>query len=135
MKNLNENVEIYDGESIVTLTCDDGSTVDLYELAGVEYEGNCYAIVEPVEEMEGVEEGEVFIFKIEELEDGSHRYDDNVPNRRRCRGCLCRDKPFPLRRRQVSWSDREKSGSFRFVYSAHTIRDNGSGRGHQAVWR
>ena len=78
MKNENENVEIYDGESVVTLTCDDGTTVDLYELAGVEYEGQCYAIVEPVEEMEDVEEGEVFIFRIEELEDGSYRYDDDV---------------------------------------------------------
>ncbi len=78
MKNKNENVEIYDGESVVELTCDDGSVVELYELAGVEYNDEWYAIVEPVEAMEGVEDGEVFIFRVVEQEDGSHRYDDNV---------------------------------------------------------
>ena len=71
----NETVEIYEDDRTVTLNCDDGSEVEFYELAGVEYEEEWYAIVEPVEPMDGLDEGEVLIFKVEQLEDGSLRYD------------------------------------------------------------
>lgn len=73
--NKKETVEIYDGDNVVTLNCDDGQTIEFYEIASVEYEQEWYAIVEPVEPIEGIEEGEVLIFKVIEQEDGSHRYD------------------------------------------------------------
>lgn len=76
--NKKENVEIYDGTSTISLTLDDGSTIEFVELAGVEYEDNMYAIVEPVEPMEGVEEGEVIIFKVDELDDEAYNYDSNI---------------------------------------------------------
>ena len=58
----------HDEDEIVTLYDDNGEPIDFYEVACVEYEGDFYALLEPVEEMEGVEEGEVFIFKVEESE-------------------------------------------------------------------
>lgn len=68
MAEHDESVEIMDEDEIVTLYDDNGEPIDFYEVACVEYEGDFYALLEPVEEMEGVEEGEVFIFKVEESE-------------------------------------------------------------------
>lgn len=74
MKNENENVEIIEDDEIVTLYDDDNQPVDFYEVAVVEYEDDYYALLEPVEEMEGIEEGEVLIFKLEEQEDGTDMF-------------------------------------------------------------
>ena len=77
-KNQKETVEIYDGESTVILNVDGGKEVEFYELAGVEYEGEFYEILEPVEPLDGVEEGEVIIFKVTELGDDAYNYDSNI---------------------------------------------------------
>ncbi len=74
MKNENENVEIIEDDEIVTLYDDENQPVDFYEVAVVEYEDEYYALLEPVEEMEGIEEGEVLIFKLEEQEDGTDMF-------------------------------------------------------------
>ncbi len=74
MKKENENVEIMEDDEIVTLYDDDDQPVDFYEVACVEYEDEYYALLEPVEEMEGIEEGEVLIFKLEEQEDGTDMF-------------------------------------------------------------
>ncbi len=74
MKNENENVEIIEDDEIVTLYDDDNQPVDFYEVAVVEYEDDYYALLEPVEEMEGIEEGEVLIFKLEEQDDGTDMF-------------------------------------------------------------
>ena len=63
MAEHDENVEIMDEDEIVTLYDDNGEPIDFYEVACVEYDGAFYALLEPVEEMEGVEEGEVFILR------------------------------------------------------------------------
>ena len=78
MAEHDENVEIMDEDEVVTLYDDNGEPVDFYEVACVEYEGGYYALLEPVEEMEGVEEGEVFIFKIEES-DKENEEDKFIP--------------------------------------------------------
>ncbi|MFR1564895.1 MAG: DUF1292 domain-containing protein [Christensenellales bacterium] len=74
MKKENENVEIMEDDEIVTLYDDDDQPVDFYEVACVEYEDEYYVLLEPVEEMEGIEEGEVLIFKLEEQEDGTDMF-------------------------------------------------------------
>ena len=71
MKNANENVEIMEDDEIVTLYDDNNEPVDFYEVACVEYKDDYYALLEPVEEMEGLEDGDVLIFKLEEQEDGT----------------------------------------------------------------
>ena len=71
MKNANENVEIMEDDEIVTLYDDNNEPVDFYEVACVEYKDDYYALLEPGEEMEGLEDGDVLIFKLEEQEDGT----------------------------------------------------------------
>ena len=71
MKNANENVEIMEDDEIVTLYDVNNEPVDFYEVACVEYKDDYYALLEPVEEMEGLEDGDVLIFKLEEQEDGT----------------------------------------------------------------
>ena len=74
MKNEHENVDIIEEDEIVTLYDDNEQPVDFYEVAVVEYENDFYALLEPVEEMEGIEEGEVLIFKLEEQDDGTDMF-------------------------------------------------------------
>lgn len=74
MNNDHENVEIMDEESIITLYDEDENPVEFYEVACVDYEGKFYALLDPVEEMEGVEDGEVFIFEVQPMEDGEDNF-------------------------------------------------------------
>ncbi len=60
-----KNVELIDDETI-TLYDDDGKPVKFCEVACVEYQGEFYAFLQPVEKMEGVEEDDAFIFKVRE---------------------------------------------------------------------
>lgn len=75
MNNENENTEIFDDDEIVTLTDDEGNEIDFYEVACVEYEDNFYGLLEPVNEMEGLEEGDVLIFRIVEQENGEDSFE------------------------------------------------------------
>ena len=68
MKNENENVEIIEEDEIVTLYDDENNPVDFYEVACVEYENDFYALLEPVEEMEGIEDGEDLFLPVESEE-------------------------------------------------------------------
>ena len=63
--NENEDVELIDDE-VITLTDDNGKPVDFYEVACIEYQGEFYALLQPVEPMEGLEEDEALIFKVRE---------------------------------------------------------------------
>ena len=63
-----EKVQLIDEEEIITLFDDDDNPMDFYEVAVVEYEDELYALLQPAEEIEGIGEDEVVIFKIEETE-------------------------------------------------------------------
>lgn len=65
----NDKVQLINDDEIITLTAEDGTQVDFYEIAVVEHEDELYAILEPASELDDIEEGEVLIFKIEENED------------------------------------------------------------------
>jgi len=64
-----ENVELFDDEEIITLYDEDDNPVDFAEVACVEYEGKFYAILQPIDEVEGMEEDEVIICLLEEQDD------------------------------------------------------------------
>ncbi len=68
------NVEIINGEEIVTLYDDQNNGIDFYEIAVVEREEEFYALLQPVEEMEGIEDGDVLIFQVIEQEDGEETF-------------------------------------------------------------
>ena len=64
-----ENVELID-DDIITLYDDDNKPVEFYQVACVEYEDEFYALLQPVEPMEGLGEDEALIFRLVEQEDG-----------------------------------------------------------------
>lgn len=63
-----EKVQLIDDEEIITLFDDENNPIDFYEVAVVEYEDELYALLQPAEEVEGIAEDEVVIFRIEETE-------------------------------------------------------------------
>ncbi len=65
-ENQNQDVELLDEDEIITLYDDDNNPVKFYEVACVEYQGEFYALMQPVEPMEGLGEDEALIFKVRE---------------------------------------------------------------------
>ena len=65
-----DKVQIIDDEEVITLFDEDNNPMDFYEVAVVEYEGELYALLQPAEEIEGIAEDEVLIFRIGEGEAG-----------------------------------------------------------------
>lgn len=69
MKDEEKKVEFIDDDEIITLYDENDNPVDFYEIAVVEYEDNFYALLQPAEEVEGIEEDEAIICKIDEQQD------------------------------------------------------------------
>jgi len=63
MQKAQDNVEIFDTDSIITLYDDKESPIDFYEVASVEYQEKFYEILQPVEKIEGIEDDEAVIFE------------------------------------------------------------------------
>lgn len=65
-ENKNNDVELIDDDEVITLYDDDNKPVKFYEVACIEYQGEFYALMQPVEPMEGLGEDEALIFKVRE---------------------------------------------------------------------
>lgn len=81
--NQTENdVEIIDEDEVITLYDDDNKPVKFYEVACIEYKGDFYALMQPVEPMEGLGEDEALIFKVREEDEDNDVFepvtDENV---------------------------------------------------------
>ena len=75
-----DKVQIIDDEEIITLFDEDDNPMDFYEVAVVEYEGELYALLQPAEEIEGIADDEVLIFRIDsEEKDGEEDEDFFYP--------------------------------------------------------
>jgi len=67
----NDKVEIIeDNEEVITLTSADGEEVDFEEIAGICLNDKFYAILQPIELIEGMEEDEALVFEVTETENG-----------------------------------------------------------------
>ncbi|MCL2370308.1 MAG: DUF1292 domain-containing protein [Firmicutes bacterium] len=64
-----QNVELFEGDRVITLNNDEGEAVDFYEIACVDYEGEFYSLLQPVKPMDGIADDEVVIFKLQEDEE------------------------------------------------------------------
>lgn len=53
-----------ENEEIITLLNDDNEEIEFYHIATIDYKEEWYIFLQPVEEMEGVSDDEVIIFKI-----------------------------------------------------------------------
>ena len=53
-----------DDDDIVTLTTADGEEVDFVQIAGINHKGNFYAILQPLELLDGMDDDEALVFKV-----------------------------------------------------------------------
>jgi uncharacterized protein YrzB (UPF0473 family) len=58
-------------DDIITLMTADGEEVDFVEIAGIAHKGKFYAILQPVELLEGMDEDEALVFEVVRNADGS----------------------------------------------------------------
>ena len=62
-------------DDIVTLMSADGEEIDFVEIAGIAHKGAFYAILQPVELLEGMSDDEALVFKVSRGEDGEDRFE------------------------------------------------------------
>lgn len=62
-------------EEIITLATPDGEEVDFTQIATVEFEGNLYVIMQPVELFEGMDEDEALVFSVTDEGEEDSRFD------------------------------------------------------------
>lgn len=62
-------------DDIVTLLSATGEQIDFVEIAGIAYHGNFYAILQPVELIEGMADDEALVFKVSRLENGEDKFE------------------------------------------------------------
>ena len=64
-----------EGDDIITLVSPDGEEIEFQEIAGIAYNGDFYAIVQPVILLEGMSDDEALVFKVSTNEDGDDQFD------------------------------------------------------------
>lgn len=62
-------------DDIVTLISADGEQIDFYEIAGIAHKGHFYAILQPVELLEGMEDDEALVFKVTRGPDDEDKFE------------------------------------------------------------
>ena len=64
-----------DDDDIITLMTAEGEEVDFIEIAGIAYRGNFYAILQPVELLDGMDEDEALVFKVSRGKEGEDKFE------------------------------------------------------------
>ena len=64
-----------DDDDVITLMTADGEEVDFVEIAGIAYRGNFYAILQPVELLDGMEDDEALVFKVSRGKEGEDKFE------------------------------------------------------------
>lgn len=74
---LPESIEhmVEDNDDVVTLMSSTGEEIDFVEIAGIAYRGNFYAILQPVELLDGMEDDEALVFKVTRGKDGEDKFE------------------------------------------------------------
>ncbi len=62
-------------DDIVTLLSATGEEIDFVEIAGIAHKGNFYAILQPVELLEGMADDEALVFKVSRTESGEDKFE------------------------------------------------------------
>ncbi len=70
-----ENYDDGMDDDIVTLLSADGEEIDFVEIAGIAHEGNFYAILQPVELVDGMDDDEALVFRVSRGEDGEDKFE------------------------------------------------------------
>ena len=76
-KNFDEEIspDEFADDDIVTLLSATGEEIDFVEIAGIAHKGNFYAILQPVELLEGMADDEALVFKVERTESGEDKFE------------------------------------------------------------
>ena len=76
-KNFPEEIgeDEFADDDIVTLLSGDGEKIDFVEIAGIAYKGSFYAILQPVELLDGMDEDEALVFKVTRGKDGEDKFE------------------------------------------------------------
>lgn len=64
-----------DDDDIVTLTSADGEEIDFIEIAGIVYKKNFYAILQPVELLDNMDDDEALVFRVTRGLDNEDKFD------------------------------------------------------------
>jgi hypothetical protein len=62
-------------DDIVTLLSKDGEEIRFIEIAGIAHKGNFYAILQPEELIEGMDDDEALVFKVTRGENGQDKFE------------------------------------------------------------
>ena len=71
----NENGRFTEDDDIVTLKAPNGAEIDFIEIAGIAYNHNFYAMLQPVELLEGMSEDETLVFKVTRTSDNEDKFE------------------------------------------------------------
>ena len=69
---------IEDDDDIVTLVSEDGEEIDFVEIAGIAYRGNFYAVLQPVELIEGMTDEEALVFRVTQGQNGEDNFEIEI---------------------------------------------------------
>lgn len=69
-----DDIATEEDDDIVTLIGADGNEIDFIEIAGIAYRGNFYAILQPVELLDGMADDEALVFLVRRGEDGKDEF-------------------------------------------------------------
>ncbi len=64
-----------DDDNIITLMTGEGEEVDFVEIAGIAHGGNFYAILQPVELLDGMDDDEALVFRVSRNADGEDNFE------------------------------------------------------------
>lgn len=73
--NDNSETDEFDDNDTITLQTADGEDVEFIEVAGIAYLNNFYAILQPVDLLDGMGEDEALVFKVSKNKDGSDKFE------------------------------------------------------------
>ncbi|MDE5765712.1 MAG: DUF1292 domain-containing protein [Clostridia bacterium] len=74
-KHSSKNQTADDDDDVITLTSKNGEEIDFVEIAGIHYRGNFYAILQPIELLEGMEDDEALVFKVSRNAGGEDNFE------------------------------------------------------------
>ena len=61
-------------EDIITLTSENNEEIDFVNIAQIVYQSKIYAILQPVELLDGMDEDEAFVFEVKTDEEGQNSF-------------------------------------------------------------
>lgn len=65
----------FDNDDIIVLKTVDGEEIRFIEIAGIAHNGSFYAILQPEQLIEGMNDDEALVFKVSRLENGEQKFE------------------------------------------------------------